>query len=66
MSSIYRINIGKRPLVRSTHRCEQNIRIDLNEIGVNTKNWLDTVEVLLESHCECIIEPSGSISLGIR
>ena len=31
---------GKRPLGSSRHRWEDNIRMDLKEIGNNTKNWL--------------------------
>ena len=29
---------GKRPLGRPRRRCEDNIRRDLKEIGVNTRN----------------------------
>ena len=29
---------GKRPLGRTRHRCENNIRMDLKEIGINTSN----------------------------
>ena len=29
---------GKRPLGRPRHRWEDNIRIDLKEIGINTRN----------------------------
>ena len=29
---------GKRPLARSRHRWEDNIRMDLKEIGINTSN----------------------------
>ena len=32
---------GKRPLGRSRRRWEDNIRIDLKEIDINTKNWVD-------------------------
>ena len=32
---------GKRPLGRLTRRWEYNIRMDLEEIGINTGNWLD-------------------------
>ena len=32
---------GKRPLGRSRHRLEDNIRMDLKEIGINTRNWVD-------------------------
>ena len=25
------------------YRCEENIRMDLKEIGINTRNWVDPV-----------------------
>ena len=31
---------GKRPLGRSKHRWKDNIRMDLEEIGINTRNWV--------------------------
>ena len=31
---------GKRPLGRSSRRSEDNIRMDLKEIGINTRNWV--------------------------
>ena len=31
---------GKRPLGRPWRRCEDNIRMDLKEIGINTRNWV--------------------------
>ena len=30
---------GKRPLGRPRRTWEDNIRMDLKEIGINTKNW---------------------------
>ena len=42
----------------------QNItRIDLKQIGIDTRNWVDSAQDkgLLESPCECGIEPSGFI-----
>ena len=33
--------IGKRPLGISRHRWEENIRIDLKEIGINKGNWIN-------------------------
>ena len=30
---------GKRPFVRSRHRWEDNIRMILKEIDINTRNW---------------------------
>ena len=35
---------GKRPLGRPKHRWEDNIRMDLKEIGINTRNWVDSVQ----------------------
>ena len=32
---------GKRPLVRPRHRWGDYIRMDLQEIGINTRNWVD-------------------------
>ena len=31
---------GNRPLERPRRRWEQNIRMDLKEIGINTRNWV--------------------------
>ena len=33
--------IGKRPLGRRRCRWEDNIRMDLKEICINTRNWVD-------------------------
>ena len=33
---------GKSTLGRSRHRWEDNIRIDIKEIGINTRNWVDS------------------------
>ena len=30
---------GKRPSVKPRCRWEDNIRMDLKEIGINTRNW---------------------------
>ena len=32
---------GKRPLGRPRRRWEDNIRMDLEEIGMNAGNWVD-------------------------
>ena len=32
---------GKRPLGRPRRRWEDNIRMDLEEIGINAGNWVD-------------------------
>ena len=35
---------GKRHLGRPRRRWEDNIRMDLEEIGINTKNWVDSAQ----------------------
>ena len=39
--------------------------MDVKEIGVNTRNWVQVVQKLLGSPCECGIEPPGCISHGV-
>ena len=33
---------GKRPLGRPRRRWEDTIRMDLKEIGINSRNWVDS------------------------
>ena len=35
---------GKRPLGRISHRWEDNIRMNFKEIGINTRNWIDSAK----------------------
>ena len=35
---------GKRPLGRLRRRWEDNIRMDLEGIGINTSNWVDSAQ----------------------
>ena len=35
---------GKRPLWRPRRRWEDNIRMDLEEIGINAGNWVDSAQ----------------------
>ena len=35
---------GKRPLGKPRRRWEENIRIDLEEIGTNAGNWVDSAQ----------------------
>ena len=35
---------GDRPSGRSRRRLEDNVRIHLKEIGINTRNWIDSAE----------------------
>ena len=35
---------GRIPLRRPRSRCEENIRLDLEEIGINAGNWVDSAQ----------------------
>ena len=35
---------GKRPLARPRYRWEDHIRMDLKEIDINTRNWVDLAQ----------------------
>ena len=37
-------SIGKRPLGRLWHKWEDNIKMDLKEINMNTRNWVDSAQ----------------------
>ena len=39
--STFKILIGKPIEKRPRRRCEDNIRMDLKEKGINTNNWVD-------------------------
>ena len=58
---------GKRPLRRPRHRWEDNIKMDLKEIGINTNNSVDSAQNrgLLKSPCEYVIEFPGFINHGV-
>ena len=54
---------GKTPLGRPRYKWEENITMDLKEIGVNMRNWVDSAQHRdYWRPCECGIEPPGSIS----
>jgi hypothetical protein len=42
---VYRVLMGKpegkRPLGRSGHRCEDNRKMDLQELGCGSMDWID-------------------------
>ena len=44
LKTLIGIPSGKRPLGRPRRRWEDNIRMDLEEIGINTRNWVDSVQ----------------------
>ena len=35
---------GKRPIGRSRRRCEDNIKIDLQEVGCGGVDWIDLAQ----------------------
>ena len=41
---VFKILTEKRPLGRPRHRWEENIRMDLKEIGINMMNWVDLAQ----------------------
>ena len=57
----------KRPLGRPRRRWEDNIRMDLKEIGINAGNWVDSVQDrnYWRGLCKCGKEPPDSISHGV-
>ena len=53
----------KRPLRRSRRRWEDNIKIDLKEISINTRNWVDSAQVM---DYWSLSEPAGFISHDVN
>jgi len=45
---VYRVLVGKpegkRPLVRSRHRWQDNIKIDLQEVGCRGMDWIELAQ----------------------
>jgi hypothetical protein len=64
--SAYRILVGRpergRPLGRPRRRWKDNIKMDLQEVGWGSMDWIDMAQVA--GCCECGNEPSGSIKRG--
>jgi len=63
---VYRVLVGKpqgkRPLGRPRHRWEDNIKMDLQEVGCGGMDWIELAQD--RDRCECGNEPSGSIKCG--
>ena len=58
---------GKRPLGRPKRRWEENIRMDLEEMGINAGNWVDSTQGRVYWRAlvnACYIQPLGSINHG--
>ena len=54
---------GKRPLGRPRHRWEENIKMDLQEVGYGLDR-AGSGKGQVAGTCECGNEPSGSIKCG--
>ena len=69
MRGVYRVLVrkheGKRPLGRPGRRWEDNIKMDLQEVGLRVGTGLSWLKIRPGGgHCECDNEPSGSIKCG--
>ena len=53
---------GKRPLGSPRRKWEGNIRMNLKEMGVNPRKWVDSTE---DRDYWRALEPPGSISHGV-
>jgi hypothetical protein len=53
---------GKRPLGRPRRRWEDNVKMDLQEVGCGGMDWIDVAQVA--DTCECGNETSGYINAG--
>jgi hypothetical protein len=66
---VYRIFVGKpggkRPLGRPRCRWEDDIEMDLQEVGGGDIDWIELAQDRqVAGTCECSNEPSGSIKCG--
>ena len=63
---VHRVLVGKtegrEPLGRPRRRWEDNIKMDLHEVGCGGIDWIELAQVA--GTCECDEEPSGSIKRG--
>ena len=56
------ISLGRRPLGRPRRRCENNIKMDLQEVEVGGGRGGAWTRLIW--HCECANELSGSVKFG--
>jgi hypothetical protein len=61
---VYRVLVGtskgKKPLGRPRHRWEDNINMDLREIGIDGAHWIRLAQGPTAGFCENVNEPTGS------
>jgi hypothetical protein len=55
---------GKRILVISRHKLDDNIKIDLKEIAWEVVGWINLAERHVAGSCEYGNEPSGCLKCG--
>jgi hypothetical protein len=56
---------GKRPLGQLRRRWEDNIKMDIQELGCGVWTGLSWLRIETDGgHCECGYKPSGSIKFG--
>jgi len=57
---------GKRPLGRTRRRLEDDIKMDLQDVGCGGMDWFDLAQdrERVAGTCECGNEPSGCINCG--
>jgi len=65
---VYRVLVekpeGKRPLWRYRRRWEDNIRIDVQEVGSGGMEWIELAPDKVADACERGNELSGSVKCG--
>ena len=50
---------GKKPLGRPMRKWEDNIRMNLKEMGINTRDWVDSAQV--RDHWRALVEAALSL-----
>ena len=53
---------GKGPLGRPRRRWEDNIRMDLKEIGINTRNWVDSAQD--RDYCRALVNTALNLRVS--
>ena len=62
---IDRVLVGKRPIGRPRHRWEDNIKMNLQEVGCGGMDWIKLAQDgQRAATCECGNELSGSMKCG--
>ena len=52
---------GKRPLGRPRHRWEDNIKMYLEEIGINAGNWVDSAQD--RNYCRALVNAALNLQI---